>query len=334
MKKFNINKLHYYLFFGILGVFIIFFILFNWNFGNDKNIKWGVTFSKLQAESLELDWRLAYYKTINELPIKVVRMPIYWTDVETRPGVYDFSDYIWMVNEAHKNNIEIVPVLGRRVPRWPECHTPKFYSNLEETEIQDKILSLINAEINHFKNYANIKKWQIDNEPFLDVFGECPNFDENFYKKELALVKNLDNRQILITESGELSSWLKGGKLGDILGVSMYRQTWNKNWGYFRYPIWPVYYFFKAQIVKQITGVENIINTELQVEPWAINHDFTQTELFDQFYSMDLPQVKENIKFAKRSGLQEVYLWGVEWWWWLGQKHNMWEYWEYAKTIQ
>jgi len=329
------NSLHYKFFFIILVIFLILLFLSTYNFGNDKKIIWGVTFSKKYATDLGLNWWEVYDRALNEMNfIKTIRLPIYWPDVEKKPGQYDFSEYDWLITEAAKKNIEIMPVLGRRVPRWPECHTPEFYQALNESEIRPLLLNLITAEINHFKNFNNIKKWQIDNEPFADFFGECPTGDIKLVKEEIDLIKSLDYRPIVITESGELSNWLKGAKLANVLGVSMYRQTWNKNWGWFNYPLPPAYYFFKAQLIKLLTPIKKIINTELQVEPWAKHNDMKNMSLFDQFYSMDLTQVKSNIIFAKKSGFDEIYLWGIEWWWWLGIKHNDWTYWEYGKTLK
>ncbi|HPI67454.1 MAG TPA: hypothetical protein PKZ16_02855 [bacterium] len=325
---------HYKIFFIIIFIFIFFLIISTWNF-NAREIKWGITFSKKHAAELGLNWWEVYDRALNELVfIKTIRLPIYWPEVEKNPGQYDFTEYDWMIKEAEKKNIEIMPVLGRRVPRWPECHTPTFYQALTEAEIKTHILNLLTAEINHFKNFNNIKKWQIDNEPFADFFGECPIGDINLVNEEINLVKSLDTRPIVITESGELSNWLKGAKLADILGVSMYRQTWNKNWGWFNYPLPPAYYFFKTQINKLLTPIKKIISTELQVEPWAKHNDMKNMTLFDQYYTMDLNQIKSNLKFAKKSGFDEIYLWGIEWWWWLGVKHNNWTYWEYGKNLK
>jgi hypothetical protein len=329
MKKFSNNKI----FFTIIIIFILGLILSVANFGNDKKIVWGVTFSKKQAENLGIDWKWTYERVIEELPISVIRLPIYWDDVEKRQNRYDFEDYIWMINLASQKNIEIVLVLGQRVPRWPECHTPKFYLDLEKEKQQEKILNLITEEIDWFKNYSNIKKWQIENEPFLEFFGECQWSDKEFLKKEVELVKSLDERDVMITESGELSNWIGGAKLGDVLGVSMYRNTWAKGWGYFSYPLSPAYYYFKTLYVKFFTDVKKIVNSELQVEPWAIKNNFKDVSLEEQFYSMDLSQVKQNIRFAKRAGINEIYLWGVEWWWWIGIEQGDWSFWELGKIL-
>ncbi|HPA25502.1 MAG TPA: cellulase family glycosylhydrolase [bacterium] len=334
MKKFQPTKTHYTIFFTILVIFFLILFLSTWNFGDDQKIILGGTFSKKHADHLGLDWKLVYWKTINEMPFKIIRMPVYWDEVEKKPGELNFSDYQWMLDLAEEKGIEIVPVLGRRVPRWPECHQPEFYNQLSNEEMKQKILTLIKTEVAQFKKYDNIKKWQIDNEPFLDVFGECPQADANLLAEEIALVKSLDSRPIMITESGELSSWLKGAKIADILGVSMYRETWNKNWGWFQYPLPPAYYFLKAKFVQYLTGVKKVINTELQAEPWAINSDLKTMDLADQKYSLDLTDLKDNLEFAKRAGQEEIYLWGVEWWYWLGQTYGQWDFWNYMKNFK
>ena len=42
---------------------------------------------------------------------------------------------------------------------------------------------------------------------------------------------------------------------------------------------------------------------------------------------------KEDIKFAKQTGLNKFYLWGVEWWYWIKVKYNEPEIWNQAKTL-
>ena len=45
------------------------------------------------------------------------------------------------------------------------------------------------------------------------------------------------------------------------------------------------------------------------------------------------PLLEIVITKLKKSGFDEIYLWGVEWWWWLGQKTGDWSYWEYGKQM-
>jgi hypothetical protein len=55
--------------------------------------------------------------------------------------------------------------------------------------------------------------------------------------------------------------------------------------------------------------------------------------LEEQFKSMNLKQISENIEFAKKVGFPEVYLWGAEWWYWLKAKHQDPSFWEFAKKL-
>ena len=43
-------------------------------------------------------------------------------------------------------------------------------------------------------------------------------------------------------------------------------------------------------------------------------------------------KMKENIDFAEKTSFDEIYLWGVEWWYFMKQKGNP-QYWEYAKSL-
>ncbi|MBT4121797.1 hypothetical protein HOE31_02495, partial [bacterium] len=143
--------------------------------------------------------------------------------------------------------------------------------------------------------------------------------DNDFFKKEVLLVKMLDSRPIVITESGELSTWLGGSRLGDYVGTSIYRVTWNKHFGYFYYPLPPAFYYLKAELVKFVTGVNNIFISEMQMEPW-LGMPVLLTSLDTQYKSMDIDRFKENLEYANRTGLSPIHLWGVEWWYWLREQ--------------
>jgi hypothetical protein len=324
---------HYKIFF--LTIFLVIFLVLvtTADFSGEEGVRWGVTYSKKYATDLGLNWRELYLLILHELKFKNIRLPVYWDEVERVEGVYNFADYDWLMEQAGKTGAEVVLVLGRRVPRWPECHEPSWVRNESEGQKQEKILRLLREEVNHFKKYSHLKIWQIDNEPFLKAFGECPKVNKDFIKREVGLVKSFDFRPVMVTESGELSSWISGARLADVLGISMYRNTWNKYWGYFYYPLPPAYYFFKAKIIKTLTGVGGVINTELQVEPWAKGGNIKTTDLADQFYSMDLESVRFNLEYARKTGIPEIYLWGVEWWYWLKTEKDHPEFWQLGRGL-
>jgi len=84
-------------------------------------------------------------------------------------------------------------------------------------------------------------------------------------------------------------------------------------------------------LIKALFGKE-VIGVELQAEPWgpALIYHLTPEE---QEKSMDLERFKKNISFAKKTGLDEFYLWGVEWWYWRMEAHHKADIWEEAKTL-
>jgi hypothetical protein len=201
---------------------------------------------------------------------------------------------------------------------------------LDAWKAEQEQLVFIRDEINHFKQFDNIKTWQAENEPLLEVFGECPKMSANLIKREVALIKSLDSRPVMITDSGELSSWLETAKLGDKFGHTLYRVVYNPNIGNLYYYLPPAFYHYKAKLAG--LSREQVIVAELQAEPWLPpNYTFDKDydKLLEQF---PLEKIQENISYAKKTGASEIYLWGVEWWYWLKEVKNKPEIWEAMKN--
>ncbi|MGC9048975.1 MAG: hypothetical protein ACP5IX_02045 [Patescibacteria group bacterium] len=297
----------------------------------NQQLVFGATFSRFRAEYLDLDWRKVYLEILDELKIKKFRLSAYWPDIEIQPGIFDFSNLDWQINEAEKRGGEIILVLGWRLPGWPECHSPEWAKNLSKTEREKKILNLIEKVVERYKNRLSIWAWQVENEPFLSAFGLCPPTDRQFFEKELALVKSLDKRPIIVSASGELSTWITEARYADILGITIYRATYNKYFKYFYYPYPALFYYLKSQLVKFLFGPKKIIVVELQAEPWTPG-DLKQTTLEEQFKTMNLRRFKKVFNYIKGTGFDEFYLWGAEWWYWL-KKQGYPEIWEEAKRL-
>jgi len=295
------------------------------------SIQYGTTFSSKYAKELGLDWQAAYIATLDDLGVKHLRIPIYWDEVETEPGVYILTHVEWMLNEAAGRGADVTLVVGNRVPRWPECHPPIWTINLSESEVNQAEARLVREVVTTFKGHPALKRWQVENEPFLSVFGECEPPNDTHIAAMSQLVHDLDQQhEIMITDSGELSSWTKAASGADVLGISMYRVTWNSFWGYFYYPIPPVHYSAKAKLVEPL--VNKVIVSELQVEPWPPGL-LTATPLAEQFKSMNQERINANIDFARRTGFSEVYLWGTEWWYWLKTEQNSPDIWNNGRQI-
>ena len=298
-----------------------------------NHINWGVTFSQKHATNLGLDWKETYVALLQDLQIKHLRLIAYWDLVEPEPGVYKFEDLDWQVKNARMNNAGVTLVMGMRVPRWPECHVPDWAKGLSKEQQQEKILDLLKAAVLHFRHVPTIKYWQVENEPFF-AFGECPWSDRSFLKKEIDLVRSLDNlhRPIIETESGEWSPWTLAAQYGDIVGVTMYRKAYFSQFhGYLVYPLTPVFYWRKAQIIQKFFHRE-VIPVEVQAEPWGPKLLY-DTSVEEQQKTMNPEQFKNTVEFAKRTGFKEFYLWGGEWWYWMKVKQNDSRIWDQAKSL-
>lgn len=307
---------------ALLIILTILFLFWPRDMSKGKTPIYGLNFSQKYATDLGLDWRKTYLAIINELSPERLRISAHWDLIEKKQGKYDFSYLDWQIKQAEKKNIKVILAIGRRTPRWPECHTPIWAKNFSEKKQQKLILKLLKEEINHFKKYNNIIYWQLENEPLLDLFGECPKGDKKFLDKEIALVKSLTKRPIILTDSGELSSWRTLSKKADILGTSMYKTVWNKYWRFLTYPFPPTFYYYKAKINQFFhKNLRKVIITELQGEAWA-NAPLNTIPIEKQFRSMDIEKFKNILIYARRSGLNEIYIWGAEWWYWLKQNND------------
>lgn len=324
----------------LLAAFVIslglgFFYFFVGAAPEAENIVWGVDFSQMQAEVLKLNWKKAYLAILDDLGVKNIKLHTQWDWIEGEKGQYFFDDVDWQINQAEKRNAKIIYVLGIKTGRWPECHIPVWAEDLSKDELQDEVLKYIEKIVLRYKDSKAIAFWQVENEPLFD-FGICPWYDKDFLRKEVQLVRLLDHsRQIVISDSGEQSMWFEAAKIGDIVGVTIYRKVWARVTSGFGFNVdsflKPVTYWRKAELIKKIFGKE-VINIELQAEPWT-SKPFYNVPLQEQEKTMNFELFKKNIQYAKDSGLNKFYFWGVEWWYWLKTTQNKPEIWNEAKNL-
>jgi hypothetical protein len=305
-----------------------------------KEINYGVTFSKKYAEEMGMDWKYVYIKALDDLQVKNLRLTVYWDETEPQNDKFNFDDIKWQLEEAKMREARVILTMGRKVPRWPECFEPQWWKDIENPEIKNiELYDFIEQTTLALKGYDNIFMWQVENEPFWP-FGLCEEeFDTETIKKEIAIVRHIDdkNRPILVQDSGEGGLWKDTYQLGDYLAISMYRKIWYDFWGlllgrfvYFQYPLAHWTYKIKANLV----GVphEKIFVTELQAEPWGpgANHTLSPEE---RDKSMSRHDFMSTIIYAQKAGFKDLYLWGVEWWLWEKEVRGEPFYWDTAKAV-
>lgn len=299
-----------------------------------ENINYGVSFSKFRADELNLPWRDVLSATLDDLKVRHFRLSAHWPMIEPRKDVFDFSSLDYQLEEISKRGGDAVVVVGRRLPSWPECHLPEWVKSKSWIDQKKELLTAITTVVNRYKNNKAVKYWQVENEPYLSVFAkeQCGELDEEFLKQEVKLVKSLDStRQVLVTDSGNLGLWYKAWRLGDIFGTSVYIYLWNPELGQIKTLYEPFVYRVKTNLMELFFGVKKSILIELSLEPWLIK-SVLETPIEVQLSRMDISKFDEVISFAKRTGFEDQYLWGVEWWYFM-KEHGHPEFWEKGKKL-
>lgn len=301
----------------------------------NPDVIWGVTFSQFYAEEeLNVDWRKAYLEVLDELKPSKLRLVAYWQYLEPQPGELRFEDLDWQIAEAAERGIPVTLALGYRVPRWPECHWPEWVRRETPTEFRNEVKEYLTRVVEHYRQEPAIERWQIENEPLFAFFGVCPPPDRAFLDEEIALVKSLDaSRPIMLTDSGEFSTWRDVAGRTEIVGTTLYRTVWNQYTGWWTHFLPPSWYALRARLVKTFTGTERVIVAELQAEPWAAgNRSIVAVPFEEQTERFDIQEFERTTIFARATGLPEIYLWGAEWWWWRKAQGDQ-SFWDAAKTL-
>jgi hypothetical protein len=294
-----------------------------------EQIQYGMSFNTMYANELGLDWKETYDAILDELGVRHLRLAAHWPMVEPIDDIYNFEELDYQIARAEEVGAEVVFAVGRRLPRWPECHVPSWAAKLSEAERQAQTLDYASVVINRYKNSPAIKYWQIENEPYLEVFAKdhCGEFDEPFFEREVAHFRSLDNtRPFLITDSGNLGTWIGPYKHGDAFGTSVYIHFWNPELGQFRTIIPPWFYRVKESLLALFYGEKETMLIELSAEPWLLE-PITNVDIETQYSRMDLEKLNDILEYAKDTRYEKQYLWGAEWWYWLDKKGHpeMWE---------
>lgn len=278
----------------------------------------GASFIPDYAQSLGLNPQKTLYAMLNDLHIKQLRLTSYWSDMETAPGVYDFSQLDWEFAMAEQAGAKVTLSVGLRQPRWPECHAPSWIDTSQPTsEWQPDLEDFMTAIVKRYQSSPALESYQVENEYFLQGFGECNNFDRDRLVSEFNLVRKLDPvHPIIINRSNNGLGLPLGAPTPDEYGVSIYKRVWDSTWThrYLEYPQPAWYYAFMAGMQKLVQGREMIAH-EVQAEAWPPNGQaITDTPLAEQNKSLDAKRLAGRFSYGRATGLRTVDMWGAEYW--------------------
>lgn len=299
-----------------------------------EKITYGMSFNTLYAHELGLDWKQTYDAILDELEVRHFRLAAHWPMIEPSDEEFNFAELDYQMDRAEEKGADVILSVGRRLPRWPECHVPEWAKNLSWEEQKDQIRNYINIVVNRYKDYPNITYWQVENEPYLSVFAHeyCGELDQDFLLEEIELVRSIDPaRKILVTDSGNLGLWINPYRNGDIFGTSVYVYFWNPDFGQLKTILPPWWYRVKDNLMATLFEKKETLLIELALEPWLVE-PVVDVDLETQYSRMDVGKIREIIAYASETRYDRQYLWGAEWWYWLHlQGHS--EIWELGKKL-
>lgn len=328
----------------IIVIIFGFICLISWGFSlwygqkhKNEPLVYGTTFIPTYARFFGLDPKETMDATINDLHIKRFRLVSYWDEIEKNKGTYDFSELDWQVDKASKAGADINLSVGLRQPRWPECHMPTWAKNTSYDQWYPELTKFMTATVNRYKDNPRVISFQVENEFFMTVFGDCPDFTRDRLIEEVALVKQLaPNKKIIVTRSNNWGGVPVNEPTPDVFGVAVYKRVWDQSatFRYFEYPYPPWFYGSLAGLGELISGKPLYIH-ELQTEPWLppdkgykINDI---NSIPEQNKSLDAKRLSQRLDYAEKTGMRTIDTWGVEWWYWRKVKANDPSLWDVAK---
>lgn len=328
MKAFNIILL------SLCSCIIVLYALF-WLFSFKQfDVSYGLTFQPSHATSFGLDWKESYLSILNELEPEYLRLSAMWNLIEAEEGQFSFADLDWMMDEAAAHGSQVTLVVGQKAPRWPECHIPNWVASYSASDRTRALMVYIERVVQRYKDHPALESWQVENEAFIPFeFGECDLFLRDSVPDEIDLVRTLDpDHPVLLTDSGELATWRKPSALGDLFGTTLYRVVRTPNGRVVTYDWLPAgFYRLKAALLR--ISYDRFFVAELQAEPWFGDEDPIEADVSSIEETMTTERLIKHIQFSQHVGASRVYLWGVEWWFFMKEVRGDGRYWEIVRDI-
>lgn len=293
----------------------------------------GVSFSLHRCSELGINKKRVLRLALEELGFRRFRLMSYWNIHEPRKGEYDFTELDWQMDFIEAYGGKVTMCLGKRQPRWPECHMPEWAKELPKYDWYAALFKYIEVVVERYKDHPALHSWQLENEALLKQFGYCTDADYNHIRLqwERDLVRRLDPKHpVVMTLSDSWGlPWRK--PIPDIYAMSLYRTTINKAGNYVNSKRPAVFYKLRAKAIQLFRRRPTFIH-ELQAEPWLSNA-INETTLDAQFAVMNPEILLDTIDFALNTGVQPIDLWGLEWWYWLKTKKNSPQMWNVIRRI-
>jgi hypothetical protein len=272
----------------------------------------------------------------------LVRLPVYWEDVEPTPATLDFSsvDELMAVVENHNRTAprptRVVLTIGARNFLYPELHMPAWAGPreqpyLDRAQSAPPYRAYFDGALLRYRSSPLLYAWQVEDEPFDYVLGDSTGDDritasqlsweigelhrlDPTHKVETSTFDawnvTLDMLQVyappLLTALGSNPTGHSQAALdaADALGLDVYVDTPSTP---LRFTSPDLRSVWKQQAIafwaqRARAQGKDLWLAEMQAQPWALSTGFTPSNLVT------------TARDYRQESLQVVLLWGVETW--------------------
>lgn len=267
------------------------------------------------------------------LGAKHVRLSVEWSEVEPRPGEFDFRLIDALLREVDASGAKALVSVGAKAQRHPEFYIPDWALDRIElapnSEVdrdpyfRERVLLMVGEVVRHISASPAIDAWSADNEPYIPSERASGwRMSREFVQLERDVIRANDpaGRPVSINHAQHYvmdRRWQHALDDSDVLAASFYPFRNQPILGRtFVIPIAEIG-FLAPNYAHQARSAEaqgkEFWLTEMQAEPW---HDGDMRLLGPENRSANLTEgnFRKAIDYARRSGAERVYLWGAEWW--------------------
>jgi hypothetical protein len=271
----------------------------------------------------------------------LVRLPIYWEDVEPAPDMLDFERIDPLLAVVANHNVtavhptRVVLTIGARNFLYPELHEPDWAGPrqqpfLDQAQAGHAYRLYFDSTIERYRASPLLYAWQVENEPLDQVGNPLTGTDQISAAQlewEVGEVHRLDPmHQAVVTTYDGLNLYIDLMQLyapallfgdtynghpqealnaGDVLGLDLYVDGPNVPYRHFTTTY--LREQWKQQILHFWGGRANkqgkaLWLAEMQAQPWQASDTFKPKDLL------------ESAVDYRQENLQVVLMWGVEIW--------------------
>ena len=285
------------------------------------------------------------------LGAKHVRISVEWSQVEPKPGEYDFRLIDALVAEADRSGARVLLGVGVKAQRHPEFYIPDWvmakadltrgHEIDHDPYLRERALAMIAAVVAHVAGSPAIEAWSADNEPYVpSLRAQDWQLSREFVRLERDAIRANDRQARIISINHAQHfvfdrRWKDALADGEALAASFYPfrnyEILGRNYVIPIAEIGPLAPNYAAQARAAHAVGKPFWITEMQAEPW-VDEDLRLVGPRNPSPNLTVANFHKNIEYARRSGADRVYLWGAEWWLFQRQHYGDSTWWDLGRA--